>query len=176
VRMGSSAAKGSAVAVVALLMLMGCGEAGPEPDGFEPLVSFDTIAVEITTADDTIGITAELADTGDRRSYGLMERSDLADDHGMLFVYPETLEPTGQFWMYRTLVRLDIAFLDPDGTIVAIMAMDPCPSPNPDVCRRYSPGIPYQGALEVRQGFFEARGVATGDRVTPAPADVPAMP
>lgn len=158
------------------LPLVACGEAGSEVEAFDPLVAFDTIDVAVHTPVDTIAISVELADTGQRRSYGLMERPDLGDDHGMLFVYPETVEPTGSFWMYRTRIPLDIAFLDAEGVIAAILAMDPCMSPNPDLCRRYSPGIPYRGALEMRQGFFARHGIERGDRVAPAPRDIAAAP
>lgn len=164
--------------LVLVLGALAWGCEGPAPEsngeGYQPLVSFDTIDAAIVGDGDTVRITAELANDDDRRSYGLMERPELPEDHGMIFVYPETLTPTGQFWMYRTKVPLDIAFLDEDGEIVAIMAMDPCTTPNPDLCRRYSPGVPYRGALEVRQGFFRERGVEEGDRVVPAPADLPA--
>lgn len=162
--------------VILFLALWGCDDADSGNAAYAPLVAFDTIDVAILAEADTTRITAELADNADRRAYGLMERSDLAEGHGMLFVYPNTLEPTGSFWMYRTQVPLDIAFLDPDGTIVAILAMDPCRSPNPELCRTYSPGVPYRGALEVPQGFLERRGIAAGDRVIPAPRDVPAAP
>lgn len=157
-----------------LLVLCACDDTESPGPAYDPLVAFDTIDVAILAGADTTRITAELADNGARRAYGLMERADLPESHGMLFVYPTTQPPTGGFWMYLTLVPLDIAFLDADGTIVAILAMDPCRSPNPDLCRGYSPGVPYRGALEVRQGFLERHGIATGDRVVPAPRDVPA--
>lgn len=152
----------------------GCSEADPEVEEFQPLVTFDTVSAVIVSGDDTTRITAELADTSDRRAYGLMERPDLPEYHGMLFVYPTTLGPTGSFWMYRTRVPLDIAFLDADGRIVSIKPMAPCTSPNPELCRHYSPGVPYRGALEVRQGFFEQHGIDVGDQVLPAPREVPA--
>lgn len=161
---------------VLLLVLTACGEDGSGTASFDPLVPFDTIDAGIHTEADTIAITVELADTGERRSYGLMERPGIGEYHGMLFVYPEAVEPTGSFWMYRTLIPLDIAFLDRDGVIEAILAMDPCTSPNPDLCRRYSPGVSYRGALEMRQGFFDEHGIEPGDRVAPAPGDVSAAP
>lgn len=158
------------------LALPACGEGESEVETLDLLVAFDTIAAAIHTASDTIAITAELADTGERRAYGLMERSDIGESHGMLFVYPETVRPTGSFWMYRTRIPLDIAFLNEDGVIADILPMDPCASPNPDLCRRYSPGVPYRGALEMRQGFFERHGVGPGDRIAPAPGAVSAAP
>lgn len=169
------AGRGTIVALaLALAAAVGaCGE-GAEPgesagsagsEEWKPLVRFDTIAVAIETDTATIRISAELADNDDRRQYGLMERPELAEDHGMLFIYGEEVEPGGSFWMYRTRVALDIAFLDEDGRIVARMAMDPCTSPNPQHCRQYSPGVAYTGALEVKQGFLDRHGVEVGDRV-----------
>lgn len=164
---------GRAMAALALVWAVGCDAPAPPPQ--EPLAVFDTIPASILTGGDTLRITVELADTGARRAYGLMERDSLPADHGMLFVYPDPREPTGGFWMYRTLIPLDIAFLDGDGTIVAILGMEPCRSPNPDVCRRYSPGVAFQGALEMERGYLEDRGVKVGDRVTPAPADIQSL-
>ena len=107
----------------------------------------------------------EIAENEDQRAHGLMERSHLPADAGMMFLYPERQEPTAGFWMYRTLIPLDIAFLDDDGRIVAIRAMEPCASPNPRVCRIYEPGVPYRSALEVNRGYFARHGVELGDRV-----------
>lgn len=166
----------SMLPALALWAVLACACSGSdsEPEQYEPLLSFDTIDAGIVTGTDTVRITAELANDDDRRAYGLMERPELPENHGMIFVYPETLTPTGQFWMYRTKLPLDIAFLSDAGEIVSIMAMDPCASPNPDLCRRYSPGVPYRGALEVRQGFFDRHGIGVGDKVVPAPAELPA--
>lgn len=154
-------------------MVMACGGDAPETSGggaagsgeWEPLVAFDTVAVAIETDTDTLRITAELADDDDRRAYGLMERTELPEEHGMLFVYPQPQGEDGAFWMYRTNLALDIAFLDEDGRIVAQMVMEPCESPDPRYCRRYSPGVPYSAALEMNEGFFDRHEVGIGDRV-----------
>ncbi len=174
--MAKRSAMAAMVAVAAWGAGVGCDGSEPEPSAWEPLVAFDTIAAALVSVGDTVRITAELADTGERRSYGLMERDSLPAEHGMLFVYPETREPAGGFWMYRTRIPLDIAFLDEAGTIVAILGMQPCTSPNPELCRRYSPGVPYRGALEMAEGWFAGRGVEVGDRVVPAPGEVRALP
>ncbi len=143
----------------------GCGEEAEVRTPPEPIVTFDTAAVRIQTATDTLTMTAEIAETDDQRAYGLMERSALPADRGMLFVYPEAQDSTAGFWMYRTLIPLDIAFLDEDGRILDIQSMRPCESPNPRVCPLYSPGVPFHGALEANQGFFAEHGIAPGDRV-----------
>lgn len=149
----------------ACLPFAGCE--APE-DGMEvedPLVVFDTGTVRIETGDTVLTLRAELARTPDERAYGLMERSSLPRDAGMLFLYPEPADSSAGFWMFRTRIPLDIAFLDDEGRIIAIRSMVPCESPNPAVCPSTSPGQPFQGALEVNRGYFREHGVEVGDRV-----------
>jgi uncharacterized protein len=133
--------------------------------GVDAPVAFDTTTVIIETAGSEVTITAELADTNEQRAYGLMERESLPPDHGMLFTYPDRQDGGSGFWMYRTLIPLDIAFLDEAGQIVAIEQMRPCEATNPRLCPVYSPGVPYVAALEVNHGFFGRHGIQTGDRV-----------
>jgi hypothetical protein len=150
-------------ALAVLLAAAGCADGEEVPA--EPVVAFDTTRVRVVTDADTIPLTVELAETDAQRRYGLMERAELPADAGMLFVYPEPQDSTRGFWMYRTLIPLDVAFLNGDGRIVAIRTMQPCPSPNPRVCRVYSPGVPFRAGLEMNAGWFEAHGVDVGDRV-----------
>jgi uncharacterized protein len=102
----------------------------------------------------------EVADTPETRSRGLMFRTHLAPDAGMVFLFDA---PTsGAFWMKDTLIPLQIAFWDADGRIVAILDMRPCET---DECPLYSPGATYVAALEVNAGRLDALGVQVGDRV-----------
>jgi uncharacterized membrane protein (UPF0127 family) len=94
-----------------------------------------------------------------------MERRQLADTAGMLFVYDSVQPPDAGFWMYRTRVPLDIAYIDSAGRIRAIEHMVPCESAIPQGCPTYPPGVPYQYALEVNGGFFARRRIAVGDSV-----------
>ncbi|MFW6200946.1 MAG: DUF192 domain-containing protein [Gemmatimonadota bacterium] len=146
---------------------IGC-EAGDSSAGsaeFVPAVAFDTTAARIETEADTFPLTVEVAETDEQRGYGLMERTSLPEDHGMIFRYGSPQPPDAGFYMYRTRIPLDIAFVDGDGRIVAIERMEPCESPYPASCPRYAPGEPYTAALEVNAGYFEARGIEVGDRV-----------
>lgn len=104
-----------------------------------------------------VTVTAEIADTPALRERGLMERDSLPENHGMLFVYPD--EQQRSFWMRNTPIALDIAFLDRNGTIINIETM----RPNDDTSH-YS-DRPMMYALEMEAGWFEAHGVAAGDRV-----------
>jgi uncharacterized protein len=158
------------VPLAAAFVLSGMGGCEPrERNGWEvdAPVSFDTTraVIESPNRDDVVRLTVELASTADQRAYGLMERPSLPPAQGMLFTYPSPQDPRSGFWMYRTLIPLDIAFLDEDGEIVAIMEMEPCEAASSRLCPVYSPGVPYTAALEVNRGFFGRWGVAVGDRV-----------
>ncbi|MEE9277358.1 MAG: DUF192 domain-containing protein [Dehalococcoidia bacterium] len=121
-------------------------------------ISFESARVEVTTqASDTRALHVELADTPERRSRGLMFRQSLAEDVGMLFLFPS--DTTGGFWMQDTFVPLSIAFIDAAGSIVDIQDMEPLTT------TLHSPAVPYRWALEVRQGWFSDNGVGLGDVV-----------
>jgi uncharacterized protein len=141
-----------------------------------PLVTFDTTSARVVTASDTIPLRLEVAEREDQRAYGLMERPHLPADAGMIFTYPADQPDDAGFWMYRTRIPLDIAFLDDAGTILRILHMDPCPSADPRGCRSYPPGVRYRAALEVNRGWFAMHGVTTGDRVIMAGAGTDAAP
>lgn len=149
--------------IVAAGLVIGC-ERSPE-DKPAQLVRFDTATVTIFTASDTVHLRVEVADSDEERSYGLMDRDSLPRSSGMLFLYDSPRDSSSGFWMFRTRIPLDIAFMDTAGVIVAIRAMEPCPSPEPRWCTPYRAGQPYQSALEVNRGFLQEHGITTGARV-----------
>jgi uncharacterized protein len=114
----------------------------------------------ITTADEEVELSVEVADDEAERARGLMLRTSLPDDAGMVFLYPEPTE--GSFWMKNTLIPLSIAFFDAEGTILRILDMEPC---REDPCPLYTPGVAFTGALEVNLGAFTRLGVLEGDRI-----------
>ena len=102
--------------------------------------------------------TVEVAATADQQERGLMFRSSLADNHGMIFPYEPAQEVA--FWMKNTLIPLDIIFIRSDGTIARITkaeAMDLTPLPS---------GEPIKGVLEVRAGRAAVLGIKEGDIVS----------
>ena len=105
-----------------------------------------------------VEVRVEIADDLSEQSRGLMYRTALAEDRGMLFVYPDEEELS--FWMKNTLIPLSIAFIDSEGRIVDIQDMKPLDDDPP----HYVSAEPAQYALEVNEGFFEERGVEVGDR------------
>jgi hypothetical protein len=151
------------VAVLAFAASCGGRTDGQPGDGGSSPIAFDTGTVRIFTQSDTIVLLVEVAATEDQQEIGLMERTALDPNQGMIFVYPEPQPETDAFWMYRTRIPLDIAFVDSAGRIAAILAMEPCESPNPEWCDTYVPGVRYQSALEVNRGFLAGHGIEVGD-------------
>lgn len=109
-------------------------------------------------------LTVEIADTSDARKAGLMGRRELADDRGMLFVYQEERPADAGFWMYRTLIPLEIAFIGPDGDIRNTREMLPCTGSDRSNCPIYRAGTTFLTALEVNPGFLARHNVHEGDR------------
>ena len=104
-----------------------------------------------------VGVNVEIATTTAELEKGLMNRTAMGEDHGMLFVFP--VEQQLSFWMKDTLIPLSVAFIDSNGRIVDIQDMQPQDLTN------HNSVEPAKYALEVNQGFFEKRGVKAGDEV-----------
>lgn len=158
------------VAVVSILTVI-AGACQPEESSSPPvsraapIIPLDTGTVVITTAADSFLLSVEIAETADQTRIGLMERETLPPEEGMIFLFAEPRESNEGFWMFRTRIPLDIAYLDAAGRIVAIHQMQPCASPYIRGCSPYLPGVPYQAAIEVNPGYFTTRGIGIGDRV-----------
>jgi uncharacterized membrane protein (UPF0127 family) len=93
------------------------------------------------------------------RSRGLMKRTTLAPDGGMLFVFDSPAILT--FWMRDTALPLDIAFIGSDRRIVNILSMVPL-----DDERLYRSSGPARYALEVNRGWFRKHKVKPGDKLS----------
>jgi uncharacterized membrane protein (UPF0127 family) len=106
-------------------------------------------------------ITAEIARTPQQQQKGLMFRSAVPGNAGMLFVNDEP--ELRCFWMHDTLVPLTIAFIADDGTIVNLADM--APQTDTSHCSMR----PVRFALEMRQGWFEERGIRAGFKLRGAP-------
>ena len=99
----------------------------------------------------------EIASTPQTRALGLMNRFSLRPDHGMLFVF-EAPQPLA-FYMKNTYVPLSIAFVDARGRILNIEDMRPL-----DESTHWSKGMALY-AIEMKQGWFAAKGIGAGDAV-----------
>ena len=144
-----------------------CRQASPPPFARPSLRSATMGAaarLSIATADGEVTVEVEVADSPWERRVGLMHRTSLPDDAGMVFLFEEPSD--GGFWMKNTLIPLSIAFWSEEGRILAILDMQPCEA---ESCPVYDPGVRFVGALEVNQGFFDRRGVRVGDRIEMEP-------
>jgi uncharacterized protein len=155
--------------VAALLIspaLFGCRSSeSDQVDTTTPVMAFNTARLRLVAGNDTIPVVAQLAERADQRTMGLMERRHLADTAGMLFIYDSTQPDSSAFWMYRTRIPLDIAFVDSAGVIRSIRHMVPCPSTLIEGCPSYPAGAAYRAALEVNAGYFARHKIDVGSKI-----------
>ena len=146
-----------------MLALIGCGDRSePASTAYEHVLEFDSATVRLVTPRDTVPLSLKLAISPEQQQLGLMERRQLPERSGMLFVYDSAQPPDAGFWMFRTRIPLDIAFLDSAGVIRSIRAMVPCTATIPQGCPSYTPGTPYRYALELNAGVLARWGADTG--------------
>jgi uncharacterized membrane protein (UPF0127 family) len=113
----------------------------------------------VTKEGNEIKIDVEYARTPDEWSYGLMSRTSMNENHGMLFVFP--VEENRTFWMKNTLISLDILYIDSNKKIVSIARNTKTNQTN----EVYPSLFPSQYVLEVNGGFSEKNGINEGDEV-----------
>jgi uncharacterized membrane protein (UPF0127 family) len=100
----------------------------------------------------------EIADTSAKREMGLQYRRELADDQGMLFLFPA--EETLTFWMKNTPIPLDMIFIGSDLKIVGIVR-----DAVPFSTTTRSVGVPSRFVLEIKGGLAKQKGIEVGDAV-----------
>lgn len=100
-------------------------------------------------------VVAEVARTQEEKERGLMNRSELPDGTGMLFLWNE--EGIRSFWMSNTFFSLDVAFMDANLRIVDIQQMEA------ESTNIHSSARPAMFALEVPFGWLAQHNVSVGD-------------
>ena len=102
-------------------------------------------------------VSAEIAEKTEDRNHGFMERKNIPDGTGMLFVFEK--DQILSFWMKNTPHPLSIAYIDSKGKIRDIFDMTPYSTASviSTVSVRY--------ALEVPQGWYKKNGITRGDTV-----------
>jgi uncharacterized protein len=121
--------------------------------------TFSTERLTIRRADGaTHAFTVELAISADQRAQGLMDRREMAGDHGMLFDFGLTRRVA--MWMKNTYLPLDMIFIRKDGTIARIAA-DTAPQSEAIIDSRE----PVHFVLELNAGSAAKLGIAPGDKV-----------
>ncbi|WP_051661367.1 DUF192 domain-containing protein [Bosea sp. 117] len=133
---------------LALLFLLGLP--GVHAASFEPLT--------IQTKRGPAAFTVEIAVTPDERAKGLMYRTELKPDAGMLFDF--RADQPVYMWMKNTYIPLDMVFIRSDGHVAAIAE-----NTTPLSTETISSGGPVRAVLELAGGTAKARGIAVGDRV-----------
>ncbi|MES3047916.1 DUF192 domain-containing protein [Sphingomonas faeni] len=132
--------------------------------GDSDVAAVATLPLTIKSANGTHAFKVESAKTEAEQARGLMFRTDLKPDGGMLFwPYPaKGGEPVvANFWMKNTPSPLDILYIRADGTIARIaentvpFSEQPIPS-----------GEPVGAVLELMGGRAAELGIAEGDLVT----------
>lgn len=124
----------------------------------------DETIVTLTTPTGAVEVRAKVAVSGADRARGLMEVTDLPDGAGMLFLFDR--DRTGGFWMWNTVIPLDIAFAGDEGVVHTTATMTPCEAERSTQCPITAPAEPYRSALEVPAGWLERVGVGTGAVMT----------
>jgi len=152
-------------AIATILVAVACRQGNDAAVSDSAIISFDTAHVRLVSQSDTLALIVELAKRPEQREVGLMERRHLPDSAGMLFLYDATEPDSAGFWMYRTRIPLDIAFMDSAGVIRSIRRMLPCETALAQGCPTYAPGAPYRAALEVNAGYFDKHHTKVGDRL-----------
>ncbi len=106
-------------------------------------------------------IQAEVADNPDLREVGLMNRTSLPTNSGMLFIFEQ--KAGNCFWMKNTKLPLSIAFIADDGKIVNIEEMQA------DTTNNHCPKAPIRYALEMNKGWFSERVIVPGNTIQGLP-------
>lgn len=115
--------------------------------------------VTVHSASGETRVEVELALTREAQARGLMFRTELAENAGMLFVFDD--EEERSFWMSNTPIPLDILYIRGDATIRTIAART-TPYSEKSIPSRG----PVRYVLEVPGGWAERHGVRPGDKLT----------
>ena len=142
-----------ALLALAALSLQGGAHAQSAPQPPLPAVSLTAGGMHV--------IRAEVARTPGERATGMMMRTEMASNAGMLFVFE--VEGPQCFWMRNTLLPLSIAFIADDGTIVGLADMQP------KTLENHCSEKPVRYALEMNQGWFAKRGIKPGAKLLGGP-------
>ena len=145
----------------AVALLLGCaGPASqPAPSSGQPRLPTTTVVLPNGSQ-----VEAELAMTPQEQATGMMFRSHLPPDQGMLFVGDRAAPRS--FWMYQCLIPLDLIWLDGARRIVEIVRdAPPCRESDPQRCPSYGGTANSVYVLELAAGQAAAQGLKLGDRL-----------
>jgi len=124
---------------------------------------------KVTLRIDNASLTTQIAASPAQEERGLMFRTSLGDNEGMIFILPFG---RADFWMKNTLIPLSVAFIGKDGTILEIHDMQPADPNVPDdqLPRTRSDSDQVAYALETNLHWFALNGIKPGDKIFPPPS------
>ena len=164
---------GGLFVVVAALVIFGRGFTTSQFLGVSPRPESTKSAVKQKgTTDVTIGdlrISAEVADTGDKRKKGLSGRDELAIAAGILFVFDKS--GSYAFWMKDMKFPIDIIWIDESspagGNKIVDIAENAVPEPDKkdEELKRYQPMAQAKYVLEINAGLVRLHNLQIGDTV-----------
>lgn len=123
-----------------------------------PVSGLEVIDLVVERGTKKLPFKVELAASPEAQNRGLMFRTELADNDGMLF--PSAVPEPRSFWMKNTPLSLDIIFVGPDGRIINIAA-----NTVPYSLDSVTSIGPASAVLELRAGRAKELGIVAGDRV-----------
>ncbi|MBX9861707.1 MAG: DUF192 domain-containing protein [Hyphomicrobium sp.] len=156
-RYGRGAAFGAALLAV-LTPGLAAGEPPKHADSKVAAAKLTTERLDVVSATGTHTFDVEIATTAQQQALGLMFRTSLAADKGMLFHNGKEREIT--MWMKNTYIPLDMVFIRADGTVHRIAART-----EPFSERMISSEGLVSGVLEIAGGRAEQLGLKPGDKV-----------
>ena len=151
------ALKRFAAAALVLLALWGCQADAQECSALRPM-TFPRGELTIDTAKGPQAFKIEVAGNSDQRSRGLMCRTALGSNEGMLFDFGYANDVG--MWMKNTLIPLDMLFIREDGTIARVASRT---VPHSEAV--ISSGEPVLAVLELAGGTADRLGIKRGDKV-----------
>jgi uncharacterized membrane protein (UPF0127 family) len=140
--------------IVSAFVLVACSGASAAP----PPLNWERGSLSVETASGVHTFSVEIADEPDERERGLMYRTEMAADAGMIFAYDSPQIIT--IWMKNTVLPLDIIYVNEQGRVMTI-----APDAEPYSLKLISSQKPVVAAIEFNAGTAARIGLKPGDTV-----------
>ncbi len=147
-------------ALLALVLLAGCGSDGPSVDDDESQAVDERVSAVLGG----VQLELEVADEPAERAVGLMRRTSVPDGTGMVFLFDEAVST--RFYMFDVPIPLKAVFIR-DGAVVSSVVMPPCEESEPRACPTYGADGPFDTVVETAPATLP--DVQPGDRFELAP-------
>ncbi|MEA2325265.1 MAG: uncharacterized protein QOE68_224 [Thermoanaerobaculia bacterium] len=142
-----------------LMLALACTQRSAAPAPATTVTTTADAAATRIILPDHSAVIVEVASDDPTREQGLMYRDHMAEDRGMIFLFPQAGEYP--FWMKNTLIPLDMIWMDADHRIVHIAHdVQPCKA---DPCPNYPPNAKASSVLELATGVAAKHHLRDGD-------------